>query len=233
VARRLEQQPETVLLKVHHLNNSRSQRILWLLEELGQPYDIVYHQRDATGMGPPELKAVHPIGKSPTIEDNGIPMVESGAIVDYIQSRYGGGRLMPSPDTTDYMRYLEWLHISVSSGYAPILLKVYPRFLGMGGTLDAPADHEFKLVLSYLENSLGTDGWLLGDLFTAADIQMSFVPELARTMQSIDEYPRIVAWLARCYERPGFKASVARGGRYDLAGEASDGSASRWDIDRS
>ena len=206
------------MLKVHHLNNSRSQRILWLLEELQLPYEIEYHLRDARLAGPPAMKAAHPIGKAPIIEDNGRAMVESGAIATYILGRYGEGRLVPDPASITWMAYLEWMNIAVSSGYVPIVLKVYPRFLNMGVTpLDAAAQVEFDLVLGYMEKSLGQSGWILGDMFSAADIQLSFVAELAAKLIKLDRHPRVKAWLQRCQARPAFLASVARGGPYEPA----------------
>ena len=206
------------MLKVHHLNNSRSQRILWLLEELQLPYEIEHHLRDERLSAPPAMKAAHPIGKAPIIEDNGHAMVESGAIATYILGRYGGGRLVPDPASDMWMAYLEWMNIAVSSGYVPIVLKVYSRFLKMGITpLDAAAQTEFDLVLGYMEASLGELGWILGDMFSAADIQLSFVAELAAKLIPMDSYPRVQAWLRRCQARPGFLAAVERGGPYDPA----------------
>ncbi len=207
------------MLTVHHLENSRSQKIVWLLEELGLPYEIVHYSRDPlTQMGPPALKAVHPVGKSPVLDDNGQLLIESGAIVDYLVRRHGAGRLAPDPAGPDFMRYLEWLYFAVSAGMNPIMIKVYARAFGLaGGAMDAAADAELDRALGYIEDRLGDGPWLLGDMFSAADIQLSFVPELARALGSIAAYPRVVAWLARLHARPAFRAALERGGAYIYA----------------
>ncbi len=206
-------------MKLHHLNDSRSQKVVWLLEELGTPYDLVPHQRHPeTLSAPPEMKARHPIGKAPILEDGGVAIVESGAIIDYILRRHGNGALQPPADSVDLMAYLEWLYMAVSIGTNPIMLKIYARYYQQqGGPIDAAADAEFALVLGYLDRSLAGREYLLGDLFTAADIQMSFVAELARSLIPIDRYPNIVAWLVRLHARPAFRASLARPGSYIYA----------------
>lgn len=206
-------------MKVHHLNDSRSQKVVWLLEELGCDYEIVPHQRHPeTLMGPPALKAAHPIGKAPALEAEGHVIVESGAIIDYILRRHGEGRLMPAVDSPDLLPYLQWSHFATSIGTNPIMMKVYARAFGLEDTALFPAANaEFDLVLGYLDASLAGKEWLLGDQFTAADIQVSFVAELARAFHSIENRPNIVAWLARCHARPGFKASLARPGSYRFA----------------
>lgn len=206
------------MLKLHHLNNSRSLRVFWLLEELGLPFDVVFHERlPGTGMGPPALKAAHPLGKAPVLETEDGAMVESGAIIDYILRRHGHGALAPANDSPDLLRYLEWMNIAVSIGTNPIMLKVYGLASGLKGTeFDRRADQEFALVLGYIEQSL--DGtWLLGDFFSAADIQVSFIAELARALIGIDGYPRMVAWLGRLHDRPAFRAAIEKGGAYAYA----------------
>jgi len=201
------------MLKVHHLSDSRSQKVVWLLEELGCPYDLVYHRRlPVTMLGPPALKAAHPIGKAPVLEVEGRSIVESGAIIDYILLRHGQGRLMPDTDGPELLPYLEWMNFAVSIGSNPIMMKVYARAFGLEGTALGPAaDAELALVLGYLDRSLREKIYLLGDLFTAADIQVSFVAELARAFASIDDYPEIIAWLGRLHSRPGFQASLTKG----------------------
>jgi glutathione S-transferase len=210
------------MLTVHHLNDSRSQKIVWLLEELGLSYDIVHYERDAaTQMGPPALKALHPLGKSPVLDDDGALLTESGAITAYILARYGVGRLAPDPAEPNFMAFTEYLYFAVSAGMNPIMIKVYARAFGLGGgPIDAAADAELARALGYIESKLDHGPWLLGDLFTAADIQLSFVPELARALGSIDPYPRLEAWLNRLYARPAFERSIARGGTYKFAGPA-------------
>ncbi|MBA2933688.1 glutathione S-transferase family protein [Sphingomonas sp. CGMCC 1.13654] len=208
------------MLTLHHLSDSRSQRTLWLLEELGLPYRLVRYQRvPETMAAPPEMKALHPIGKAPILEDEGRRMVESGAITQYILSRYGDGGLAPAPTGEDYMRYLELLEIGVASGMTPVLLSVYARMAGLPtGELDAAAEREYALVLGYLESILAHGPWLLGNRFSAADIQASFVPALARFLGSIAAYPNIVAWLERLEARPAFRATIEKGGPFIYVG---------------
>lgn len=208
------------MLTLHHLSDSRSQRTLWLLEELGLPYRLVRYQRvPETMAAPPEMKALHPIGKAPILEDDGLRMVESGAIAQYILSRYGDSSLAPAPRDADYMRYLELLDIGVASGMTPVLLSVYARMAGLPtGELDAAAEREYALVLGYLESILAEGPWLLGDRFSAADIQASFFAALARFLGSIAAYPNIVAWLERLEARPAFRATIEKGGPFLYAG---------------
>lgn len=215
------------MLTVHHLNDSRSQKIVWLLEELELPYEIVRYTRDpVTLMGPPALKAVHPLGKSPVIDEDGKLLTESGAIVEYILGRYGQDRLVPDPGGPDHMRFVECLYLAVSSATNPIMIKVYARAFGLaGGPMDQSADAELARALCYIEDGLGDGPWLLGNLFTAADIQLSFIPELAATLGSIAGYPRLEAWLDRLYARPAFQRAIARGGPYKFAVTRSSASA--------
>lgn len=210
------------MLKVHHLNDSRSQKVVWLLEELGVDYEMVPHQRHPeTLMGPAELKAAHPIGKAPALEAEGRVIVESGAIGDYILRRYGNGALMPAADSADLLNYLEWCYYAVSIGTNPIMMKVYVRAFDLYDTaLNAAAEAEFELVLAYLDKALAGKTWLLGDLFTAADIQVSFVAELARSFGPIDRYPNIEAWLGRLHARPAFIRSISQGVSYRFANAA-------------
>jgi glutathione S-transferase len=215
------------MLTVHHLNDSRSQKIVWLLEELVLPYDIIHYERDAvTQMGPPALKALHPLGKSPVLDDDGKLLTESGAITAYILARYSNGRLAPNPAGPEFMAFTEYLYFAVSAGMNPVMIKVYGRAFGLdGGPMDAAADAELARALAYIESKLDTGPWLLGDLFTAADIQLSFVPELARALGPIAGYPKIEAWLDKLYERPAFKASILQGGPYKYAVTRSSASA--------
>lgn len=207
------------MLTLHHLNNSRSQKILWLLEELELPYELVCYQRDPqTLMGPPALKALHPLGKSPVLEEDGKLMSESGAITEYILARYGKGRLAPDPAGQDHMRFVECLYFAVSAGMNPIMIKVYARAFGLtGAPMDVAATEELETALSYIENLLGDGDWLMGDLFTAVDIQMSFIPELASAIGAFGGHPKIIAWQKRLYSRPAFHRSISRGGAYDFA----------------
>ena len=207
------------MLTLHHLNNSRSQKIVWLLEELELPYELVCYQRDAeTLRGPAALKAIHPLGKSPVLDDDGTLLSESGAIVQYILDRYAPGRLAPDPAGPDHLRFLELLYFAVSAGMNPIMMKVYARAFGLTDTpLNVAASAELGVALGFLEQNLERGPWLLGELFTAADIQASFIPELARAVGSFTGHPRIAAWQARLYARPAFHRAIASGGAYAFA----------------
>ena len=210
------------MLRVHHLNESRAQKTIWLIEELGLPYELVsYLRHPVTMMAPPPLKALHPVGKSPMIEDDGRIVIESGAITEHLVEHHGGGQLAPPPGSRAHEQYRQWLYYAVSSGMNPIMIKVYARAFGLGGTpLDAAADAELGQVLSYMDASLDGRTFLMGDMFTAADIQMSFIPENAQTLVPIDGYRHVVRWLDALHARPGFRRSIARGGDYSLAGAA-------------
>jgi glutathione S-transferase len=205
------------MLVVHHLNDSRSQRILWLLEELGAPYEIKHYQRDATTrLAPLELKAVHPLGKSPVITDGDVTINESGAIVDYIVRKYGAGRLAPSAGSSAHEKYLEWLHYAEGSAMLPLMLNMYVGRLGEAGApLHPRIQSEMANHLGYVEGALSGKDWLLGD-FTAADVQMSFVGEVARAMGQMDRYPNIKAWVERFQARPAYAAALEKGGAYNL-----------------
>ena len=207
------------MLTLHHLNNSRSQKILWLLEELELPYELVSYQRDSqTLMGPPALKALHPLGKSPVLEEDGTLLSESGAITEYLLGRYGNGRLAPDPAGPDHMRFVECMYFAVSAGMNPIMIKVYARAFGLtGAPIDGAATGELETALSYIEKILGDGEWLMGDSFTAADIQMSFIPELASAIGAFDGHAKITAWQKRLYARPAFHRSIERGSTYDFA----------------
>jgi glutathione S-transferase len=210
------------MLTLHHLNNSRSQKILWLLEELELPYELVCYQRDPqTLMGPPALKTLHPLGKSPVLEEDGKLLSESGAITEYILSRYGNGLLAPDRAGPDYMRFVEAMYLAVSAGMNPIMIKVYSRAFGLTDTpIDVAATAELETALSYIEKLLGDSKWLMGDIFTAADIQMSFIPELANAIGAFEGHAKIAAWQKRLYARSAFHRSIERGGTYDFVAPA-------------
>jgi glutathione S-transferase len=222
------------MITVHHLNNSRSQRILWLLEELGLPYEIVRYERDPkTMLAPKSLRAIHPLGKSPIVVDGDITVVESGAIVEYLVDRYGEGRLKPTAGTADARRYTYFLHYAEGSAMPPLLLKLVfirmetapvPFFakpiarLMAKGAQKTFIDPQLTLHLDYLENELGASGWFAGDDFTAADIQMSFPLEAAASRGGLDaSRPRLTGFLERIHARPAYQAALKRGGEYDFA----------------
>jgi glutathione S-transferase len=204
------------MLKVHHLNNSRSQRILWLLEELGLDYQIVPYQRDAaTNLAPPELEAVHPLGKSPVFEDDENKIAESGAIVEYVIDRYGAGKLAPAKGSKDYVPYLEWLHYAEGSAMLPLMLNLYVMRLGEAAAPLMPRiDSECKNHLGYIAGALGERPFLVGDSLTGADIQISFVLEVAKVFGRLAAYANLSAYLDRIHARPAYRAAVEKGGVY-------------------
>ncbi len=203
------------MLTVHHLNDSRSQRVLWLLEELDLPYEIKFYQRDAvTRLAPPELKAVHPLGKSPVVTDGGRTIIESGAIVDYIIRRHGGGRLQPDPAIADYDTYQQWLHFAEGSAMLPLMLRLYTARLGEGAAPLRPRiDSEIANHLAFVDSSLKGHEWLMGG-FSGADIQMSFVGEVAASFGLRGAYPALDAWANRFQARPAYRRAIAKGGAY-------------------
>ncbi len=205
------------MLTVHHLNDSRSQRVLWLLEELGTPYEIRHYARNATTrLAPPELMAVHPLGKSPVIEDDGLTVIESGAIVDYIIRRHGGGRLQPAAGTREFEVYNQWLHYAEGSGMLPLMLRLYTGRLGdAAAPLKPRIDSELANHLGFVNRSLEGRDYLLGNELTGADIQMSFVGEAARDLRV--QYPAMDAWVRRLQARPAYRRALERGGPYALA----------------
>jgi len=218
---------------VHHLNNSRSQRVLWLLEELGLDYEIKPYQRDKKTMfAPPELRQVHPLGKSPVITDGGNTLAESGAIIEYLAERYGPGRLAPAAGSPEYLRYRYWLHFSEGSAQPPLLLKllfdrmktgpmpffVRPIARKIADTaLAAYVLPNLERNLDYMESELGKSEWFAGNQFSAADIQLSFPLEAARMRAGLNESrPRLMAFLQKIHARPAYQRAIERGGRYDL-----------------
>lgn len=207
------------MLVVHHLNDSRSQRILWLLEELGLPYDIRHWQRDPkTRLAPPELRAVSPLGKSPVIEDGGRRVIESGAIVDYLVRRHGGGRLQPDPSTPDYDEYVQWLHYAEGSAMLPLMLNLYVSRLGEAGApLHPRIESEIANHLGYVDGALAGRDYLVGDDLTGADVQMSFVGEIAGAFGKRASYPNLDAWTRRLQARPAYQRALEKGGAYSYA----------------
>ena len=203
------------MIRVHHLNNSRSQRVLWLLEEIGTPYEVVRYQRKATMLAPRELKRVHPLGKSPVIEDDGKNFAETGLIVEYLVERYGPD-LAPTRDSDLYWRYKYWLHYAEGSLMPPLLLKLVVKRLGL---LGLPArgfvNSRLKLHLDFLEAELGSTPWFLGESFSAADIMLSFPLEAANQRAGLDQTrPRLMDFLGRIHARPAYRRAIERGGAY-------------------
>jgi glutathione S-transferase len=207
------------MLTLHHLNDSRSQRILWLLEELGTPYEMKRYQRDATTrLAPPELTAVHPLGKSPVITDGAIKIAESGAIVDYLIRTYGKGAMMPAMGTPDYEVYNEWLHYSEGSAMLPLMLNLYvSRLKDAGAPLHPRIDSEIANHLGYVDGALKGREYFIGNSLTGADIQMSFVGEMAKVFNKLGPFPNLGGWLTRMHVRPAFQRSIEKGGAYRFA----------------
>ena len=208
------------MLVVHHLNESRSQRILWLLEELGLPYEIRFYERDpVTRLGPPALLAVHPLGKSPVLTDGDAAIIESGAITDYVIRRHAGGRLAPDPASPDHDAYQQWLHYAEGSAMLPLLLRLYVGRLGEAGApLHPRIESEIANHLSYVEGALAGRQFFVGETLTGADIQMSFVAEVANAHGKLPAYPNLSAWIGRMHARPAWKRALERGGLYTLGG---------------
>jgi glutathione S-transferase len=207
------------MIIVHHLNNSRSQRVLWALEELGLPYEIKAYQRDATtNLAPPELKAVHPLGKSPVVVDDGRTIIESGAIIQYLLDQHGGGRLQPKPGSDAALQHLQWMHYAEGSGMLPLMLLLYTRRLGdAAAPLKPRIDGEIANHLGHVSRGLGDKPFLLGADLTGADIQISFVMEVARAFRRLADYPNLDQYLVRLQGRPAYRRALERGGPYNMA----------------
>jgi glutathione S-transferase len=221
----------TAMIVVHHLNNSRSQRVLWLLEELGVAYEVTRYERDTkTMLAPPALLAVHPLGKSPIIVDGTVTVAESGAIVEYLIDRYGGGRLIPAAGTAERLRYTYWLHYAEGSAMPPLLLKlVFDRvanspapwpFSAIARRIAATVQTSFigpqlKRHLDFMESELAAHPWFAGEEFTAADVQMSFPLEAAASRAGLNaSRPHLMAFLDRIHARDAYKRALERGGPY-------------------
>jgi len=204
------------MIKVHHLNNSRSHRVLWLLEELALPYEIVPYQRDAvTNLAPPELKAIHPLGKSPVISDGDIVVAESGAIIDYIATGPGQGRLVPPAGTSAHRDYVHWLHFAEGSAMLPFMLLLYTMRLGEAAApLQPRIDGEITNHLAYMDGALADRPFFCGADFSAADVQISFVLEIAKQFGRLAPYARLSDLLARYQARPAYLKAIERGGPY-------------------
>jgi glutathione S-transferase len=221
------------MIIVHHLNNSRSQRILWLLEELGLDYEIKKYERDAkTMLAPPELRAIHPLGKSPVIQDGGTIVAESGAIIEYLVERYGKGKFIPAPGTPEKLRYTYFLHYAEGSAMTPLLMKLvfdkvasspmpfFVKPIAKGIVQKVKSSYIMPQIvqhLKYMEAELTARAWFAGAEFTAADVQMTFVLEAASARGGLgDQYPKLNAFLQRVHARPAYQRGLERGGPYAL-----------------
>ena len=206
------------MITVHHLENSRSQRVLWLLEELGLPYTVRRYARGKNMLAPLELRAVHPLGKSPILEDEGRVIVESGAIVEYLVEK-AGGRFGPPANRDSVLRYRHFLHYAEGSMMPPLFGMLVVNRLGL---LGRPAKASIQALLDthldWLEGELGTRDWFAGDEFTAADIMMSFPIEVSRHRAGLGESrPHLIDWLERIHARPAYGAALQKGGAYAYA----------------
>lgn len=207
------------MIIVHHLNNSRSQRILWLLEELGLDYTVLRYQRDAeTNLAPEELKSIHPLGKSPVIDDDGTVIHETGAIVEYLLTKEGGDAFKPAEGSDAQIRYMEWMHYAEGSAMLPLLLALYTGRLGdAAAPLQPRILSEMQNHFSFVSESLKSD-YLLGDSLTGADIMMSFPLEAANTRGVLKAFPNLQEYVKRFQARPAYQAALEKGGEYAFSG---------------
>jgi glutathione S-transferase len=222
------------MIVVHHLENSRSQRVLWLLEELGLPYEIQHYRRDPrTMLAPPELSQVHPLGKSPVITDGDTVVAETGAVVEYLIDQYGDGRLRPEPGTPEHLRYCYWLHFAEGSAMPPLLMKlvfdsinkapmpffVRPVARGIGKkVMDLMVWPNLKRQFDFMEAELDRSTWFAGSQISGADIMMSFPLEAAARRAGLDaSRPKLMAFLERIHKRAAYRKALKRGGPYDFA----------------
>ena len=204
------------MIEVHHLNNSRSQRVLWLLEELELPYQLIKHQRvAATNLAPDSLKAVHPLGKSPVIRDGSNVIIESGAILEYIVRTYGKGRLAPPDGSPLAVRYLQLMHYAEGSAMLPVMLRLYVSRLGDAGKpLEPRISSEIDNHFGYLNGELGSNEFFVGSSLTAADINLSFPIQACRLLYGLDKFPNLAKFLDRIHARPAYKRGIEKGGAY-------------------
>ena len=202
------------MIEVHHLNASRSRRITWLLEVLGVDYELVAYQRDATtNLAPPELKAIHPLGKSPVIRDNGEVIFESGAIIEYLIRKYGKGKFAPAMGTPDYDRYIQFLHYGEASAMLPLMLRLYVGRLGDAGAPLMPRiESETDNHLGYLNNELAQRDYIVGNSLTGADVQLSFVAQVGVIFLGKEKFPNLTRYVERIEARPAYKRAVEKAG---------------------
>jgi len=219
-----------VVITLHHLENSRSHRILWLLEELGVPYEIKRYKRDPkTSLAPPELLRVHPLGKSPVITDGDLTIAESGAIVEYLVDRYGRGALIPPPGSPERLRYTYWLHFAEGTAMPYLVMKLvfnriergpmpfFARPIARGiarKVKDGFIDPNLERIVAYIESELGHADWFAGSAFTAADIQMSMPVEAAT--RRVGARPAMARFLERIHARPAYERAIEKGGELSI-----------------
>ena len=222
------------MITVHHLNNSRSQRVLWLLEELGVSYEIQRYERDAKSMlAPPELLKIHPLGKAPVITEDGNTIAESGAIIEYLVERHGNGALVPPPGTAEKLRYTYWMHFAEGTAMPPLVMKLVFNRVERGPmpffakpvaraisrkVKDSFIDPNLERIAKHIDAELGRDGWFAGSAFTAADVQMSFPVEAAAARAGAAALPNVKRFLDRIHERPAYQRAIEKGGKLAILG---------------
>lgn len=202
------------MIEVHHLNESRSRRITWMLEELGLPYEVITYQRDAkTRLAPPELMQIHPLGKAPVLCDNGEVLIESGAIIEYLVRQYGNGRFAPAMGTPDYNRYIQFLHYAEGSAMLPLMLKLYVGRLGEAGApLQPRIQSELANHLGYLNSELANRDYFVGDALSGADVQISFVAQIAIKGAGREAYPNLARFVDMLEARPAYQRAIGKSG---------------------
>jgi glutathione S-transferase len=202
------------MIEVHHLNESRSRRITWLLEELGLEYTVHAYQRNPkTRLAPPELEKIHPLGKAPVIRDGDEVIFESGAIIEYLVRKYGNGRLAPASDSRDYNRYLQFLHYAEGSAMLPLMLKLYTSRLGDGAApLQPRIESEMQRHLGFLNSELAGRDYFIGDELTGADVQLSFAVQMAVKFCGEDAYPNLTAFVRRIEARDAYQRAIGKSG---------------------
>lgn len=202
------------MIEVHHLNESRSRRITWLLEELGLDYTVHAYQRNPkTRLAPPELEKIHPLGKAPVIRDGDEVIFESGAIIEYLVRKYGKGRLAPPADSRDYNRYLQFLHYAEGSAMLPLMLKLYTSRLGDGAApLQPRIESEMQRHLGFLNSELGGRDYFIGNELTGADVQLSFAVQMAVKFCGEEAYPNLTAFVRRIEAREAYRRAIEKSG---------------------
>jgi glutathione S-transferase len=200
---------------VHHLDDSRSHRIIWLMEELGLDYEIRRYWKTDRRVAPPDLEAAHPLGKAPMLTDGPRTLIESGAIIDYVVRRHGGGRLAPPTDSPAFDDYQQWLHYAEGSAMPALTARFHAGLSGQ--TPGRRIEREVDRHLAYVDAALDGANWLLGETFSAADIQLSYFAEVAAFSRRLAPYRHAQAWIERCQARPAYRAAVERGGAYRYA----------------
>jgi glutathione S-transferase len=202
------------MIQIHHLNESRSRRITWMLEELGEPYEVINYQRDPqTRLAPPALTAIHPLGKAPVLRDGDLVLIESGAIIEYLARRYGNGQFAPAMDSPDYNRYMQFLHYGEGSAMLPLMLKLYVGRLGEAGAPLLPRiTSEIQNHLGYLNHEITGRDYFVGNALTGADVQLSFVAQVAIRGPGRAAFPELARFVDKIEARPAYQRAITKNG---------------------